>query len=58
MSSESAEAIAGHFDGLSKLQRATVDDLSEVAGIDATTAAEVRDTLARVTESAILDQYN
>jgi diadenylate cyclase len=58
LSSESAEAIADHFDGLSKLQRATVDDLSQVAGIDSTTAAEVRETLARVTESAILDQYN
>ena len=54
----SAEAIAAHFDGLSKLQRATVDDLSQVDGIDSTTAAEVRETLARVTESAILDQYN
>jgi diadenylate cyclase len=50
LSSESAEAIADHF--------ATVDDLSQVAGIDSTTAAEVRETLARVTESAILDQYN
>ena len=58
LSSESAEAIADHFKGLSKLQRASVDDLSQVAGIDSTTAAEVRETLARVTESAILDQYN
>ena len=58
LSSESAEAIAGHFDGLSKLQRATIDDLSKVNGIDSDTAAEVRETLARVTESAILDQYN
>ena len=58
LSSESAEAIAGHFDGLPKLQRATIDDLSKVNGIDSVTAAEVRETLARVTESAILDQYN
>jgi diadenylate cyclase len=58
LSAESALAIAGHFDGLAKLQRATIDDLSEVAGIDSKTAAEVRDTLSRVTESAILDQYN
>jgi diadenylate cyclase len=58
LSSESAEAIADHFDGLSKLQRATVDDLSQVDGIDSVTAAKVRETLARVTESAILDQYN
>ncbi|MGA9275596.1 DNA integrity scanning diadenylate cyclase DisA [Ilumatobacter sp.] len=58
LSSDSAIAIAGHFDGLSKLQRASVDDLSKVAGIDGATAAEVRETIARVTESAILDQYN
>jgi len=58
LSQHSAEAIAGHFDGLPKLQRATVSDISEVEGIDEGTAAEVRDTLARVTETAILDQYN
>ncbi|MFT6289886.1 MAG: diadenylate cyclase, partial [Ilumatobacter sp.] len=39
-------------------QRATVADLSEVDGIDSNTAAEVRETLTRVTETAILDQYN
>ncbi|WP_420452555.1 DNA integrity scanning diadenylate cyclase DisA [Ilumatobacter sp.] len=58
LSSDSATAIARHFEGLSKLQRATVEDLEAVNGVDATTAAEVRETLARVTESAILDQYN
>ncbi|MFT4658005.1 MAG: diadenylate cyclase [Candidatus Aldehydirespiratoraceae bacterium] len=55
---ESATAIADHFDGLAKLQRATIADLSEVDGIDSNTAAEVRETLTRVTETAILDQYN
>jgi diadenylate cyclase len=54
----SASAIARHFDGLSKLQRATVDDLIQVEGVDRAMAAEVRETLARVTETAILDQYN
>lgn len=54
----SAAAIANHFAGLSKLQRATVEELASVDGIDAATAAAVRDTLARVIESAILDQYN
>lgn len=58
LSDGSANAIADHFDGLSKLQRATVEDLVEVDGVDAATAADVRETLARVTESAILDQYN
>ena len=58
LSPDAAIAIATHFNGLAKLQRATIDDLSQVSGIDGTTAAEVRETLARVTESAILDQYN
>ncbi len=58
LDSDSAEAIAEHFDGLSKLQRATIDELTEVEGVDTATAADVRETLARVTESAILDQYN
>ena len=57
LTDESAIAIAEHFDGLSKLQRATVDELSEVEGVDEATATQVRDTIARVTESAILDQY-
>ncbi len=58
LSHDSAAAIADHFDGLSKLQRATIADISAVDGIDELTAAEVRETLTRVTESAILDQYN
>ena len=58
LSSDSANAIAKHFEGLSRLQRATIEDLQAVNGVDQATAAEVRETLARVTESAILDQYN
>ncbi|MFK8026306.1 MAG: DNA integrity scanning diadenylate cyclase DisA [Ilumatobacter sp.] len=57
LTSESASKIASHFDGLAKLQRASVEDLVKVDGVDEHTAEEVRDTLARVTESAILDQY-
>ena len=57
LTGDSAARIAAHFDGLSKLQRATVDELLEVDGIDETAANDVRDTLARVTEHAILDQY-
>lgn len=58
LDSDAAAAIADHFDGLSKLQRATIDELAAVDGVDTATAADVRETLARVTESAILDQYN
>ncbi len=55
---EKATAIANHFGGLAKLQRATVDDLMSVDGVDEATARAIRETLSRVTESTILDQYS
>jgi diadenylate cyclase len=56
--SSTAIAVANHFGGLAKLQRATVEDLVVVDGVDETTARAIRDTLSRVTESTILDQYS
>lgn len=56
--SATAMAVADHFGGLAKLQRATVDDLVSVDGVDEPTARAIRDTLSRVTESTILDQYS
>jgi diadenylate cyclase len=53
-----AAAIADHFGGLAKLQRVTIDDLMAVDGVDETTAQSVKETLERVTESTILDQYS
>jgi diadenylate cyclase len=53
-----AARIADHFGGLPKLQRATLDDLTAVDGVDDLTAQSIRETLARVTESTILDQYS
>jgi diadenylate cyclase len=53
-----AALIADHFGGLAKLQRATLDDLMAVEGVDQGTARSIRETLARVTESTILDQYS
>jgi len=53
-----ATAVANHFGGLAKLQRATVRDLMLVDGVDEATARSIRDTLSRVTESTILDQYS
>ena len=53
-----AATIADHFGGLSKLQRATVADLIAVDGVDEATARSIRETLSRVTESTILDQYS
>ena len=53
-----AKRLANEIGGLVRLQRATVDDLLEVDGVDAAIAATVRDTLQRVAESTILDQYS
>ncbi len=53
-----AATIADHFGGLAKLQRATIADLVSVDGVDETTARAIRETLNRVTESTILDQYS
>jgi diadenylate cyclase len=53
-----ATKIANQFGGLARLQRATVDELMSVEGVDHGTAESVKDTLDRVTENTILDQYS
>jgi diadenylate cyclase len=55
---EQAATIADHFGGLAKLQRATIADLMGVDDVDEVTATAIKDTLERVTESTILDQYS
>jgi diadenylate cyclase len=55
---EQAATIADHFGGLAKLQRATIADLMAVDDVDEVTALAIKDTLERVTESTILDQYS
>jgi diadenylate cyclase len=52
-----AAAIVDQFGDLARLQQATAVEIAEVAGIDLILASSVRDTLDRVTESSILDQY-
>ena len=54
---ETAIELTAHFGELAKLQRATIADLIVVDGVDEQTARAVRDTLTRLTESTILDQY-
>ena len=58
LSDDSVSRIVEHFGGLARLQRATVPDLMEVDGVDDVTAASIKETLQRVTETAILDQYS
>jgi len=53
-----ATAVVQRFGELAKLQRATVAELETVPGLDETQAIAIKDTLDRLTESSILDQYN
>jgi diadenylate cyclase len=55
---ELAEAIADHFGELAKITRATASELAAVPGVDLDLAADIKETLNRLTESSILDQYH
>ncbi|MEO6125539.1 MAG: DNA integrity scanning diadenylate cyclase DisA [Ilumatobacteraceae bacterium] len=57
MTDEAALAITSHFGELTKLQRATVADLMVVPGVTANQAQAIKDTLERVVEATIMDQY-
>jgi diadenylate cyclase len=49
--------IAEHFGNLQKIMRASTDDLDAVDGVGGTRARAVKDGLARLAESSILDRY-
>jgi diadenylate cyclase len=53
-----AIAVVERFGELARLQRATVDELTSVMGVDHDLAASIKDTLDRLTETSILDQYS
>jgi diadenylate cyclase len=55
---EIATRIANEFGGLARLQRVTIEELMQVEGVDEDIAESVKDTLDRVTENTILDQYS
>jgi excinuclease UvrABC nuclease subunit len=52
-----ASAIVEHFGDLASLRRATAAEIAEVPGIDGSLATAVKDTLDRITETSILDQF-
>jgi diadenylate cyclase len=52
-----AGAIVDHFGDLAKLRKATAAEIADVPGIDGSLATAVKETLDRITESSILDQY-
>jgi diadenylate cyclase len=53
-----ADVVVDHFGGLQKLLSASADDLQQVAGLDRRQARSVREGLARLAESALLDRYS
>ena len=50
-------AIVERFGDLASLQRATIAEIAEVEGLDLEMATAVKETIDRVTEASILDQY-
>jgi diadenylate cyclase len=50
--------IVGRFGTLQKVMRASVEDLEVVDGLEPAAARAVKDGLARLAESSILDRYN
>jgi len=49
--------IVDRFGNLSKIMRATIDDLDEVDGVGETRAKAIKEGLSRLAESSILDRY-
>ena len=52
------DAIVSRYGGLQKVMRATVEDLEAIPDLDPATARMVKDGLARLAESSILDRYS
>lgn len=57
LTDELATAIADHFGELAKLLRATAEEIAAVDGVSLKEARAVKETLDRLTETTILDQY-
>jgi diadenylate cyclase len=49
--------LVTHFDGLQRLLGATVEDLLAIEGVGDARARTIREALARLAESSILDRY-
>jgi diadenylate cyclase len=50
--------IVGRYGSLQKVMRATTEDLESINGVETATARALKDGLARLAESSILDRYN
>jgi len=58
ITAELAAALVSRFGELAAVQRASAADLTEIPGINIERAFAIKDTLDRLTESVILDQYS
>ena len=54
---EVAERLVTEFGALDKLTRASVEDMAAVEGVGEHWADTIKDALARIAESSILDRY-
>jgi hypothetical protein len=52
-----ATEVVDHFGELSKILRATTAELMDIGAVNAELAHAIKDSLARLTEEAILEQY-
>jgi diadenylate cyclase len=50
--------ITAHFGSLQKLLRASVEDLEQVDGVDEGRARAIKEALARLAETSLLDRYS
>ncbi len=50
--------LVDHFGSLEKISRASVEELSSVDGVNEHTARSIKDALARIAESSILERYS
>jgi diadenylate cyclase len=57
MPEEVTRRITGHFGSLQKLLRASVEDLEQVEGVDEARARAIKEALARLAETSLLDRY-
>ena len=52
------ERLVSHFGGLQKIMRASVHDLDDVEGVGDVRARAIKEGLARLAETSILDRYS
>ena len=55
---DAVDRLSTHFGSLQKLLRASVEDLEQVEGVDEPRARAIKEALARLAETSLLDRYS